>query len=223
MSSASHLHLYNIAMRRILSYRDHGTRAHFLGVSAACDEVWAGHFGSRKDCLPDQQTSAPCADMSRYTRDYGRASSWFNRDWAPPAKQHTKNSNSGWSKWARGYQSDYEDRSRHWEDNKPNGPSKENEGVSEAVAVAEARLWRTATRIWDGPLRTTLQAVRQRIPLGTAGATATDKEATRSRLEELHRLLKNSKASLCATYNKNAEANDRAYDLNLSSCAGMFS
>ena len=47
------------------------------------------------------------------------------------------NSNSGWSKWARGYQSDYEDRSRHWEDNKPNGPSKENEGVSEAVAVAE--------------------------------------------------------------------------------------
>ena len=43
------------------------------------------------------------------------------------------------------------------------------------------------------------------------------------RLEELHRLLKNRKGSFCATCNKNAEAHDRAYDLNLSSCAGMFS
>ena len=30
--------------------------------------------------------------MSRYTREYGQASSWNNRDWAPPAKQHAKNS-----------------------------------------------------------------------------------------------------------------------------------
>ena len=44
---------------------------------------------------------------------------------------------------------------------------------------------------------------------------ATEKDAVRSRLGELHRLLNNRKGSLNATYNKNAEANDRAYDMNL--------
>ena len=47
----------------------------------------------------------------------------------------------------------------------------------------------------------------------TVGATATDKEATRSRLGELHRLLNDRKGSLSATCRKNAEANDRAYDM----------
>ena len=46
-------------------------------------------------------------------------------------------------------------------------------------------------------------------------AMATEKDAVRSRLGELHRLLNNRKGSLNATYNKNAEANDRAYDMNL--------
>ena len=55
-------------------------RAHASWESLLQMMKWAGHFGSRKDCLPDQQTSAPCADMSRCTRDYGRASSWYNRD-----------------------------------------------------------------------------------------------------------------------------------------------
>ena len=76
--------------------------------------------------------------MSRNTREYRQASSWCNRGGAPPAKQHTKNSHSGCSKRAtRGYQSDCEDRSRQWEDHKASGPAKENEEVSEAVAVAE--------------------------------------------------------------------------------------
>ena len=43
---------------------------------------------------------------------------------------------------------------------------------------------------------------------------ATEKEAIRSRLGELHRLLNIRKGSLGATCKKNAEANDRAYDLN---------
>ena len=46
-------------------------------------------------------------------------------------------------------------------------------------------------------------------------ALATEKEAMRSILGELHRLLNNRKGSLNATYNKNAEANNRAYDMNL--------
>ena len=45
-------------------------------------------------------------------------------------------------------------------------------------------------------------------------AAATEKEALRSRLGELHRLLNHRKGSLRATYKKNAEANDRAYDMN---------
>ena len=39
--------------------------------------------------------------MSRYTRDYGQASSWYPKGWAP-----SKNTYSGWSKTAtRGYYS----------------------------------------------------------------------------------------------------------------------
>ena len=44
---------------------------------------------------------------------------------------------------------------------------------------------------------------------------ATEKEAVRSRLGELHRLLNNRKGSLNATYNKNDEANDTAHDVNV--------
>ena len=43
---------------------------------------------------------------------------------------------------------------------------------------------------------------------------ATEKEAVRSRLGELHRLLNNRIGSLSAIDKKNAEANDRAFDMN---------
>ena len=43
---------------------------------------------------------------------------------------------------------------------------------------------------------------------------ATEKEAVRSRLGELHRLLNNRIGSLSAIYKKNAEANDRAFNMN---------
>ena len=49
------------------------------------------------------------------------------------------------------------------------------------------------------------------VPVGDA---ATEKDAITRRLEELHRLLNSRKGSLSATYKKNAEANDKAYDLN---------
>ena len=45
------------------------------------------------------------------------------------SKQHTKKSYSGWSKRAtRGYHSDYDDRSRKWEDSKPSDSTKDKEG-----------------------------------------------------------------------------------------------
>ena len=96
--------------------------------------------------------------MSRYTRDYGRASSWYNRDWAPPAKQHTKNSYSGWSERAtRGYHSDCDDRSRQWEDSKPSDSTKDNEGAAEVSTVAEVEV--VESRDWNHGRAVTENAV----------------------------------------------------------------
>ena len=115
--------------------------------------------------------SAPYSDMSHYTREYGKASSWKNRGWAPPAKQHTKNSYSGWSKRA---QSDYEDRSRQWEDHEASGPAKENEGIS--VAVAEVEAFENRDKHLG---RATADTALPHSD--SAAATATEKEAISSR------------------------------------------
>ena len=63
------------------------------------------------------------------------------QDWAPPWKSHTKYSYS-YSGRASGalaatLLSNYDDGSRQREDHKACGPAKENEGVPEAVVVAE--------------------------------------------------------------------------------------
>ena len=141
--------------------------------------------------------AVPHSDMSRYTREYGQASSWYNRGWAPPAKQHTKNSYSGWSKRAtRGYQSDYEDWSRQWEDHQASGLAKENEGISKAVAVAEVEAVENLDRNHG---RAATDCATSTAPAhstwDSAAATATEKEAVRSRLGELHRLLNNRKVA----------------------------
>ena len=78
-----------------------------------------------------------------------------------------------------------------------------------------SRLWRTAKRIMDEPLRTVQPALRPRtMPVILQRQRLRRKEAIRSRLGELRRLLNNRKGSLSATYKKTAEANDRAYDMN---------
>ena len=48
----------------------------------------------------------------------------------------------------------------------------------------------------------------------SAGDAATEKDAIKTRLGKLHCLLNSRIGSLSATYKKNAEANDKAYDLN---------
>ena len=50
--------------------------------------------------------------------------------------------------------------------------------------------------------------------LASTAATATEKEAFRSRQGELHRLFNNRKGCFGATNKRNVEANDRAYDMN---------
>ena len=142
--------------------------------------------------------------MSRYTREYGQASSWYNRDWAPPGKPHTKNSFSGWSKRAtRGYLSDYDDRSRQWEDSKPSGSTKDIEGATEVATEQRLRSSRAVTGITDVPLLDNAVSVTQAsTTCDSTMALATKKDAVRSRLGELHRLLNNRKGSLSATYKR---------------------
>ena len=53
------------------------------------------------------------------------------------------------------------------------------------------------------------------------GSSATDEEAVKRRLSELHPLLNSRKGSLNATQKKNAEANDKAYDLNQKSVQAL--
>ena len=55
----------------------------------------------------------------------------------------------------------------------------------------------------------------------TTGDAATDKEAAKRRLSVHHRLLNSRKGRLNATYRKNAEANDKACDLNQKSVLAL--
>ena len=196
------------AARTLHGYCDHGTRARFLEFSAAYDEMCAGHFGS----WLDQCTFAPCSDVSRYTRDYGQASSWYNRRWAPSTKQQTKNSYSGWSKRAtRGYQSAYDGAVN----SKPRNSTKDNEADAGTLAVADVEVVDDGDQNQGRAVADNVaSSAAAHTTCDSAGATATDMDATRSRLGELHRLLNDRKGSFRATYKKNAEANDRAYDMN---------
>ena len=119
----------------------------------------------------------------------------------------------GASGGTRGHPSEYDDQSHQWEDHKASGPAKENEGVPEAVVVADVEVEDNRDKHLG---RTTADGVTHTASAHSASsaAAATEKEATRTRLGELHRLLKNRKGSLSATYKKNAEANDRANDMN---------
>ena len=115
----------------------------------------------------------------------------------------------------RGYHSDYDDQSRHWEDSKPSVPTKDNEGATEVASEAEVEVVENRDRNHG---RAATGNARSATPASTTWdstmALATEKDAARSRLGELHRLLNNRKGSLSANYRKNAEANDRAYDMN---------
>ena len=148
--------------------------------------------------------------MSRYAREYGQASSWYNRGWAPPAKQHTKNSHSGWSKRAaRGYQSDHDDRTRQWEDSKPSGSTKDNEEVTEVTTVAEVKVAENRDK-YHGRVATDNAASTAPALSGTLRRQWRRRRKLYGRgWGELHRLLNDRMGSL-STFKKNAEANDRA-------------
>ena len=134
----------------IHGYCDNRVCACLLGFSVAYDCIRTGHLGSRTRLFAAKFSFVPYSNMSRYTWEYGQASSWYNRDWAPPAKQHTKISCG-----PLGYCSDCDDRSRQWEDSMPSDSTKDNKEVAEVVTVAEV------TGITDVPLGKILWASRR--------------------------------------------------------------
>ena len=92
----------------------------------------------------------------------------------------------------------------------------------ETWADAEAEIVGEQSRSHD---QTTTTEATDRKAAGATGSStgdaATDKEAEKRRLSELHRLLNSRKGSLNATYRRNAEANDKAYDLNQKSVLAL--
>ena len=89
----------------------------------------------------------------------------------------------------RGYQSDYEDRSRQWEDHKASGPAKEKKGVSEAVAVAEV------VAVENRDKNNGRAAAISATYTASAHSAWDSPAAFRSRFGEPHRQLSNRKGS----------------------------
>ena len=123
----------------------------------------------------------------------------FTWGWAPPAKQHTKNSYSG-----AGVSGPPVVTSPIMKIGLVKGRTTrpvENEGVSEAVAVAEVEAGEYRDKKHG---RAAADSATHTAPAHSAwdspAATTTEKDATRSRLGELHRLLNNRKGSLSATF-----------------------
>ena len=87
--------------------------------------------------------------------------------------------------------SDFDDRSRQWEDRKPSDSTKDNKEAAE-VATHRLRSSRAVTGITDVPLRIMLLGVtKASTTCDSTLALAMKKDPVRSRLGELHRLLNN--------------------------------
>ena len=142
-----------------------------------------------KSCFVCSTLSAHFA-MSRYTRGYGKSSSWYAEGWAPPTNKRASRGycNHGWN----------EDASRR-------SPSARG-AQPETWADAEVEIVDEHDRC-QGQAATT-EATDRKAADATGSSTgddATDKEAVKRQLSELHRLLNSRKGSLDATYRKNAE------------------
>ena len=120
------------------------------------------------------------------------------------------NTSSGWSKRAsRGYYN------HGWNEDASRGSPSASGAQPETWADVEVEIVDEQDRS-QGRAATTEATDRKAADAtgSSTGGAATDKEAVKRRLSELHRLLNSRKVSFNATYRKNAEANDKACDLN---------
>ena len=95
--------------------------------------------------------------MSRYTRDFGKSSSWYTKGWAP-----FKNTHSGWSKnVTRGYYS------HEWDEDASRGSTQTRGYNLRRGPIRRSRSWMSKTESRAGPLRAMPRAERQQTPPGT--------------------------------------------------------
>ena len=128
------------------------------------------------------------------------------------------NSNSMWSKRAsRGYQKTWVERGRNARDPLGRGGTQPETWADAEVEIVDER------DRCQGQTSTTEDTDRKAAGAtgSSKGEAATDKEAAKRRLSELHRLLNSRKESLNETYRRNAEANDKAYDHNQKSVLAL--
>ena len=96
-----------------------------------------GHSGSRTK-VHCQTHLLHLLPMSRHTREYGRTSSLYNKEWAPPSKHNARNSYSGWSKrGTRGNPAEHEGRFNQWDEGKSRDSAKDNEAEVEVEVVVD--------------------------------------------------------------------------------------
>ena len=148
--------------------------------------------------------------MSRYTRDYGKSSSWYAKGWAPSTNTIPVGARGPLVVIIAmsGTKMHREVRLR------PGGYS------PRPGPMLRSRSWMSETEARVRPPRTMPRTEKAADATGSStGDAATDKEAAKRRLSELHRLLNSRKGSLNATYRKNAE--DKAYDLNQKSVQAL--
>ena len=98
---------------------------------------------------------------------------------------------------------------------KPSDSTKDNKEAAEIATVTEVEVVESRDRNHGRAVTDNVVGVQQASTTCDATmAPATEKDAVRSRLGELHRLLNNRTGSLSANHKKNAEANNRASDMN---------
>ena len=181
-----------LSTRASHGYCDCGTRARLLNILQHLMGLAQAISASGKSCFVCSTPSTHLA-MPRYTRDYGKSSSWYAKGWAPSTF-------SGWSKRAsRVYYS------HEWDE----GTEPETWADAEVEIVDERERTQGKAATTDATDRKAADA-----PGSSIEDAATEKESVKRRLGKLHGLLNSRKGSLNATYRKNAEANDKAYDLN---------
>ena len=134
--SASDLHLHTFTVRHVnkKGYCDNRVCACFLGFSVAYDCIRAGHVGSQTDCLLPSTHLLQIQNVSLHARVW--SSVLLVQRGLGSSLEATVT--RVWSKRAtRGYHSDYDDRSRQWEDSKPSDSTKDNKEAAEVATVAE--------------------------------------------------------------------------------------
>ena len=143
--------------------------------------------------------TSPSSAMSQYTREYGRTSSWYDKEWAPSSKHNARNNFSGWSKrGTRGNPAEFEGRFRQSDEGR-HRESACGHGADVEVEV-EVLGDRDKRHGCDGT-REMLWRFRWRPQLATPHLS-TSADMIRTKLWELQRLLNNRKGSLSATYEK---------------------